>query len=110
MKAEVWDKKSTINGVAAEDILKDSFFANARKIFLVRDSSDVVLRIESVDVIKQNNALQDKTDDEVIAWYIEDMKKPPVQENVADDVELALIDIYAQNDKILKMLEGTQNG
>ena len=110
MKTSIWDKQSAINGVAAKEILKDSFFENARKVFLVSDDNDIVLRIESVDVIKQNNNLQDKTDDEVIAWYLEDMQKPSAQENVADDVELALIDIYGQNDKILKMLEGTQNG
>ena len=110
MKTTIWDKKSAINGVEAEEILKDNFLAKARKVFLISDDNDIVLRIESVDVIKQNHYLQDKTDDEVIAWYLEDMQKPQVQESTADDVELALIDIYAQNDKILKMLEGAQNG
>lgn len=71
MTIDFWNKQTPINGVAAEELLRDPFFANARSLFLVREGS-IVTRIESVDVIRSNNKLDEMTDEQVAQWYIDE--------------------------------------
>lgn len=78
IKYEFWNKQTPINGVEAGDILKDSFFSNARSIFLIVDENRVVTRIESVDVVKSNNGWNDKTDEEVATCYLDSIINPPI--------------------------------
>ena len=103
-----WDKKSPINGVAASEILKDKMLANARKLF-IGVSAGVVQRIESVDIIKGNNDLDDMTDDEVMAWYLEQWKNPkPAEEPAPTSTELSIMEsqamLFEQNAQILEQL------
>lgn len=93
--AKIWDRQSPINGVAAEEILKDAFMRNARELFIVYDEeTNIVTRIESVDVIKMNNKLSGYTDQQVMDWYIEDMEKPvPEPEPVPETPSQAELDI-----------------
>lgn len=105
---EWWDKKSPINGVAASEILKDKMLANARKLF-IGVSAGVVQRIESVDIIKGNNDLDDMTDDEVMAWYLEQWKNPKLAEKPAPtSTELSIMEsqavLFEQNTQILEQL------
>lgn len=105
---EWWDKKSPINGVAASEILKDKMLANARKLF-IGVSAGVVQRIESVDIIKGNNDLDDMTDDEVMAWYLEQWKNPkPAEEPAPTSTELSIMEsqamLFEQNAQILEQL------
>lgn len=87
MKKEIlfWDKKTPINGVEATEILKDAFFRNARKLFLLKDSvSGLITNIESVDVIKSTLELSADTPDSDVptkyVQYLEDLEKQTEEE------------------------------
>lgn len=82
--------------------------ANARKLF-IGVSAGVVQRIESVDIIKGNNDLDDMTDDEVMAWYLEQWKNPkPAEEPAPTSTELSIMEsqamLFEQNAQILEQL------
>nr|DAQ05509.1 MAG TPA: Acyl-CoA carboxylase epsilon subunit [Crassvirales sp.] len=72
---EFWDRKSPINGLEAEKILKDVFFKNARKLFLVKDNeTGVVYNIENVDIIKDVVSLPgNPTDEEIAQAYLNEL-------------------------------------
>lgn len=117
--AKWWDKEEPINGVEASEILKDNFFKNARKLFLIYDNEIepiLVSQIQSVDIIKSNNKWQSLSDDEVMAAYLEEQLNPPTPpEPEPDPVETGLLDlmdaqamVYEQNYMILETLTSMQ--
>lgn len=110
-----WDKQEPINGVPADEVLKDAFLKNARRVFLGYDEeTGIITRMESVDVIKLSNKLVNFTDQQVIDWYKEDMNKEPDPtpetpvEQAPSQSELDIMEsqaaIYEQNAAILEQL------
>lgn len=49
---KIWDKKEKINGVEAEEILKDNYDFQTSEVFLVLDDYGRVTNIESANTIK----------------------------------------------------------
>ena len=101
-----------INGVSAMEVLKDNFFKNARKLFLIYDDeTGIVSQIQSLDVIKSNNSkYSGKTDEEVMQLFLEEQLNPPTPEPTLEDtamIELmeGQLSLYEQNTQILTILE-----
>ena len=94
------------------EVLKDNFFKNARKLFLIYDDeTGIVSQIQSLDVIKSNNSkYSGKTDEEVMQLFLEEQLNPPTPEPTPEDtamVELmeGQLSLYEQNTQILTILE-----
>lgn len=103
-----------INGVKAEKVLQDNFFKNARKLFLIYDDeTNQVSQIQSLDIIKSGNKkYSGKSDDEVLALYLEDQINPPApqpseQDQANLDMMEAQLTIYEQNAQILDILNNS---
>ena len=103
-----WDKKESVNGVAARTILsKNARFVN-NTIYLVFDKSmpSRILRIEDVNIIRANGGYTaDVSDDAVMAAFVEGLNTPPKVDVPTSDNELAIMEalatIYEQNLQIL---------
>lgn len=94
---EFWDKKSPVNGVSAEELLKDNFFKNARRLFLIKDDiTGIVSNIESVDVIKSNLEMN-ASDEEVAQAYLDSMMIQPM---MAMSAEPTISDLQNQINKL----------
>lgn len=112
LKAVIWDRKSPINGVPAEKILADQFYANMYKIMIVQD--DETLRcteIQDIAQIKMSYKLSGYTDEQVVAYYQENVIDAPAPEPVPEVVmptqtELDLMDgqalLFEQTSQILE--------
>lgn len=74
---EIWDRITPINGVPADEILKDISLRNSSSIFLVRNMNNGKVEfVESVDTIKGNEVLRrDLTAEEVAGFYVERLKE-----------------------------------
>lgn len=111
---EIWDKQSPINGVPAEEILKDNTLKNASAIILIKSpnaDNNNVLYVESVDVLKSNNRLRSGLTPEEVAQYqieyLEEMRNTPqvIYEEVNAGMEIYTRVLQAdQLDKIEKIL------
>lgn len=112
LKAVIWDHKSPINGVPAEKILSDQFYANMYKIMIVQD--DETLRcteIQDIAQIKMSYKLSGYTDEQVVAYYQENVIDAPAPEPVPEvetptQTELDLMDgqalLFEQTSQILE--------
>lgn len=70
---EIWDKKSSINGETAENMLKDPVLKNASSIFLVKNPHNGNIDyVESVDVIKGSRMLRATSSPADVAQYYTD--------------------------------------
>ena len=111
---EIWDKQSPINGVPAEEILKDNTLKNASAIILIKSpnaDNNNVLCVESVDVLKSNNRLRSGLTPEEVAQYqieyLEELRNTPQisYEEVNTGMEIYTRVLQAdQLDKIEKLL------
>lgn len=108
---EFWNKKTPINGVEANEILKDNFFKNARSLFLIKNG-DQVTNIENVDVVKTVIEM-DGTDEEIAQAYLDYMEmqnNPEMQpmmlsaEPTISDLQFQLNEVNEKLDKILEIL------
>ena len=109
---EIWDKKSPINGVDAEEILKDNMLKNASDVILIKSpntDNNNVLYVESVDTLKINNRLRGSlTADEVAQFQIERLEEmrnqPPIsieQINVGHEIFVRTVETEKSNQTIL---------
>lgn len=109
---EIWDKKSPINGVDAEEILKDNMLKNASDVILIKSpnaDNNNVLYVESVDTLKMNNRLRGSlTADEVAQFQIERLEEMrnqlPVsveQINVGHEIFFRTVETEKSNQTIL---------
>lgn len=81
---EIWDKKTPINGVPAEEMLKDNTLKNASNVILIKspnaDDNNIV-HVESVDVLKINNRLRSNLTATEVGEYqidlLEEMRNTP---------------------------------
>lgn len=112
LEAKIWDRESSINGVAASVVIENlpAFVGADQTIFLVYDSAvpAQILRVEYMNVIRGNGGYGDEvSDSDVIEAYLTAANTPaePVEKAVATDNELAIMDalatIYEQNVEIL---------
>lgn len=124
---EIWDKKKPINGCPAEKILENEYqMQNAENVYLIKQNG-VVTNIEIPDTLRVNNKMRNGlSDDEVIEYYIEQLKsyQQPQTNNEAvmesltlysDVMNAACInsiqELLIQNNAImLEILEALKNG
>lgn len=59
MKIKVWDKKEPINGVQAEDYLKDNYIMQNTEILLFLNDNGIVEQVQSVNILKSILNLDD---------------------------------------------------
>lgn len=70
---EMWDKKSRINGVEAEEILNKSKFLKDGDVFLVFKNG-VVINIESINIIKTLDfKYSNMTNEEIASDYVKNL-------------------------------------
>lgn len=119
--AEIWDRKTPINGASPEYFLNDPTFKNASNIFIVKNNySGKVDYVENIDIIRGNERLRTTlTDEEVMEYYLEQLINSKQEQPLirGDFLEANRIYKDAINemtnkiiidrlDKIIKLLEG----
>ena len=97
---EMWDKKSSINGVEAEEILNKSNFLKDGDVFLVLKNG-VVTNIESVNIIKALDfKYSNMTNEEIVSDYVK---------NLDISVEDKISILEAENETLKQELSITQD-
>lgn len=88
---EIWDKKSPINGVDAETVIRDSYLENAGDIVLIKLGNRVI-EVSDIETLRSNHGIttdaQSEEVAELYATHLEEMKNTP-QINM-EDVKTAM--------------------
>lgn len=100
MIVKVWNKKSPINGVKAENILADNpLFMNGEVILIMNDTGSKVREIHSVEILKANlNITGNYTALEIGSLYLQSLsveeKEPDEKLQRIEQLEKENADIY----------------
>lgn len=105
---EIWDKKSSINGIDAKTVLASRPWAQVNDVILIKEGNRVI-NIENVEIIRSVlGYTTDKTTSEVaegLLKYLDDQEKAQQEEQTTlkdmqqqlDDMSLALADILGNS-------------
>ncbi|WP_238948868.1 hypothetical protein [Clostridium sp. YIM B02569] len=66
IKIKIWDKKESINGVSAEDFIKNSpaWFINGDILLIIDDNSGLVQQVENINQLRAQLKLDESISSE----------------------------------------------
>lgn len=100
-KFTIWNKKDSINGISAEEVLHNNPMFQDETIILIYDENDVITNMEMLRILKQLTACDSDDVDVIMTKYFEFMNNT----NPVDiDLKAKCDALEAQNQELLLAL------
>lgn len=89
---KLWDKQESINGVSAQDFIKDNPLAEGDILLVTNDTTGIVEQVLNVDVIRNNLKLDiTLTPPEVGEAYLKSLEEPK-QTEISNKEKIAILE------------------